>query len=851
MSVNLEVNDTKSENALIDRDKRVNDEIFRLLKESYADKFHGSSTTLRKKLDEEFSDQIRRAKDGSGSLLSDKTIRNFFSAKELPKASIKTLNYLCKVMLGYNSYGEAQKIRAGIEVLSAFSKVEDFNKVEEKETSKQNQESLEERLKLYCESTRYKLNKLKVLDMRESLPLDRIYTETFFIAKSKFSNFRNHEEISRTLRESDAITTFSEDKRVLALEKIKKSPCLMIFGGPGSGKTSFIKNVGMRYLDQFTSIQDLGKWYIPVYVSLKVSGDKINDSGLRSIVVQRFEEFLSQEEIEDMLRNGDFLILLDALDEYSNIVGTCDSIVNFLEIYDKNRFIVTTRLGIRDCKIEQFDEVRIASFDIEQISNFVNNWFEVSKEKDEEIDPDDNWKVEEYSNKFLNELKLNQAISEAAKNPLTLTYLCLRYKEEFGFPKNISELFKDIVNILLRRWDATRRIKRIPTDSDKLSDTRKVELFAQIAYHGFTEKPSMQFLWSEDELRKEVSKYLSNLSNINFNEIQESAALVLQVLIRDHGLLVPQTDLLHSFPSLTFQKYFVAEYIYKHQINDRILHRTILRRYLFDRQWEQVFLMLPEKLNDANDFFRQMFWNVNLVLNERNELKRLLIWIGKITQTFNVDSSAWRAFILATGLETDLYLRRYDVNANYSDAQELSDQAVIFNRRRGKFTPNQPKLVMALYLVIIYDLAVDQIEKSTKLKQASPFTKQALEVDADTTITREFELAITKAKYIEDMPNLVEDLQNLHNKIPLDTDSILIWQDWANNLLDLMLKRFDIGHQVVLNDEDKIVLEDYIYGNNLLLKCMLGENVSTPILREAIFDHLLLPESRVPQNLYA
>jgi hypothetical protein len=66
-----------------------------------------------------------------------------------------------------------------------------------------------------------------------------------------------------------------------------------------------------------------------------------------------------------------------------------------------------------------------------------------------------------------------------------------------------------------------------------------------------------------------------------------------------------------------------------------------------------------------------------------------------------------------------------------------------------------------------------------------------------------------------------------------------------------MLKRFDIGHQVVLNDEDKTILEDYIYGNNLLLKCMLGENVSTPTLREAIFDHLLLPESEVPQNLYA
>jgi len=818
-------------------DKTVNSEIFKLLKESYAHKFHNSPTTLRKKLDETFSDDIKRAKDGSGSLVSDKTIRNFFSAIEPPTASMKTLNYLCKVLLGFESYGEALRSLAGIEVSAP----------DEKELIHHDRATLEDRLKPYYEKTRRKLNQLKVLDMRESLPLDKIYTNAFFLV----SNFRSHEEIGRRLRDSDAITTFSEYKRFPALVKIKKSPYLMIFGGPGAGKTSFIKYLGLRYLDRSISIQDFGKWHIPVYVSLKVSGDSITKSGLRNLISQIFEQFISQDEIEAMLLNGDFLILLDGLDEYSNLVGTCDKIVEFLEIYDKNRIIVTTRLGIPECKIEQFDEVRIADFNKDQISDFVTHWFEVSIEKDKEMDIDDGWSPQEYSDKFLQELWLNKSISHAATNPLTLTYLCLRFKEEFGFPKNVSELLRDLVNILLRRWDSTRRINRIPNDADKLSDSRKIELFAQIAYRGFTKSSSMQFLWLERELKNEVSEYLKKVSNINSNEIEESADLVLQILIRDHGLLVPQTDLLHSFPHLTFQKYFVAEYIHNHLVNDRILHRSILKKYLFDRQWEEVFLMLPEMLNDADDFFRQMFWNVNLVISKKDELNKMLEWMYKITQTFNVDSSAWRAFILATGLETDLYLKRYDVNANYSYAQELSDRVVSFNQKRKSFTPNQPKLVVALYLVIIYDLTIDRIDESTKLKQASPFTKRELEVDADTTISREFELAIAKAQYIEDMPNLVEDLQNLYSEIPSDNNSVVIWQDWANNLLDLMLKRFDIGHRVILEDEDKEALENYIYGNNLLLKCMLGENVSTPSLREAIFDHLLLPESRVPSNLYA
>ena len=843
MSVSLEVNDAKSKNKR--NTEPVNSEIFKLLKVSYADNFHSSPSKLRAKLDQTFPDEIKRAKDGSGSLISDKTIRNFFSAIEPPTASMQTLNWLCKVLLSFDSYGKALRGHTEVEILTPL------DKIEAKEPVNENKGSLEDRLKPYYEKTRGKLNKLKVLDMRESLPLDRIYTKTFFSAKSKVSNFRNHEEISRTLRDSDAITTFSEEKRMPAREKIKTSQYLMIFGGPGAGKTSFIKNIGLRYLDQSTCLEDFGKLYIPVYVSVKVSGDNINNFGLENIIAQRFDGILSRIEIKNMLQNGDFLILIDALDEYSNIIGTCDKIVEFLDVYDKNRFIVTTRLGIPECRIEQFDEVRIANFDIEQISEFVNSWFEVSKEKDKEIDPDDDWQPQDYSERFLNELKLNRSISQAATNPLTLTYLCLRFKEEFGFPKNVSELLKDVVNILLRRWDATRRINRIPSKANKISDSRKVELFAQIAYRGFTKKTSMQVLWSEEELKKEVCEYLSKVSNINPDEIDDSAGLLLQVLIRDHGLLIPQTDLLHSFPHLTFQKYFVAEHIHNQLINDHILHRSILQRYWLDRQWEQVFLMLSEKLNNADNFFRQMFWNVNLAINGRDELTRMLTWMYKITQSFYVDSSSWRAFILATGLEADLYLKRYDVNANYSYAQELSDQAVVFNQSRKSFTPNQPKLVVALYLVIIYDLALDQIEESTKLKQASPFTKRELEVDGDTTINKEFELAIAKAKHIEDMPNLVADLQNLYEEIPSDNNSVGIWQDWANNLLDLMLKRFDIGHRVTLEDEDKNALEDYIYGNNLLLKCMLGENVSTPSLREAIFDHLLLPESKIPQNLYA
>lgn len=220
----------------------------------------------------------------------------------------------------------------------------------------------------------------------------------------------------------------------------------------------------------------------------------------------------------------------------------------------------------------------------------------------------------------------------------------MRFKEEFGFPKNASGLLKDIVNILLRRWDATRRINRIPNDADKLSDDRKIEMFGRIAYHGFTKDPARQVLWLEDELQKEVSNFLKNVSTIHPNEINVSTSLVLQVLIRDHGLLVPQTDALHSFPHLTFQEYFVAEYIHNNLSNDPSLLGKTIEKYLFDRQWEQVFLMLSEKLNNADEIFKQMFGYLNSLFAKNEELQKMLQWMYELTKSAKVGSSAWRAF---------------------------------------------------------------------------------------------------------------------------------------------------------------------------------------------------------------
>ena len=755
------------------QDKKVDPKIFALLRKEYYDRFDGSPSKVLKALNE------LKDKDVSSRSIGDRTLRNFFNAKKLPNTSLNTLNCLCKLMLKCESYGEALRSQGSEDAIT--TPVLSLHQDKKNTPNHRVEESLEDRLQPYYEKTKRKLNQLKILDMREVLSLIDIYTDTYFLVKPNYSTLGSDYNFARS---SDIINS-SQKKRISALEKIKKCPYLMILGGPGAGKTSFLKSTGLRYLDKNKSIQDFGKWYIPIYISIKVLGQAIDRNGLQAVISDRFADIFNPEEVENMLKEGKFLILLDALDEYNNFISICDKIEEFLDKYDDNRFIVTTRLGMPESKIAQFDEVRIADFSQEQISNFVKNWFEFSEKRDKEegLDLSDDLTATELTKKFLDDLKENSAISQLSTNPLTLTYLCLRFKVEFGFPKNLSGLLRDVVNILLRRWDATRRIARIPKNADKLSDDRKIEIFGIIAFKGLTKEKDMQLLWQEQELQNEIREYLKKVSTINHEEINDITNMVLQVLIRDHGLLIPQTDTRHSFPHVIFQQYFVAEHIQSKFGNDNLFVRITLKKYLFDRQWEQVFLMLSEKLNNTDDLFRQMFWNINLLLNGKHHLTKMLEWMHKITKEFKVDSSAWRSFILATDLEADLYFKRCDIDVNYSYAHELSIQTVKFNQKRKRITPNQPKFIVALYLVIIYDLALERIEeKLAKLKDASAYTKDELAFDLDTTIGEEFDLAIAQAQQIEDMPNLIENLQQLQSEIPSDTDSAEIWQPWAEKL---------------------------------------------------------------------
>lgn len=857
MSVSLEVKDTKSQNKR--NSEPVNLEVFKLLKQVYADKFNESPSELLKQLDKAFSDENTppRRKDGSGGVIADKTIRNFISADEPTTASTKTLNYLCKVMLGYSSYGEAiRSLDAKDEKASPKSNLPESDDSQEVGL----QENLGLRsdwLEAYRRNVRQRWGAIKVLDMEESLSLKSIYAGTYFLKSIKGRRQLEYEDLFAQSFDNSSTTLNDykyQEERVSGLEKIKEKSKLIILGSGGSGKTSFLRYLALRYLDSQVAFEDFGVPLTPVYIPLKVWAKEIvldqkkAKSGVAGVITDIFEENIPdspnitkeiQNIIEKMLKDGQFLILFDALDESGQHIDEVGRVIrDFTNKYSKNRVVLTSRLQTTERQFDGFAEVEIASFTEEQVADFAEKWFTVRKKS-------------KLAQRFLEQRRANPAISNLTANPLSLTYLCLVFRDNLGFPKNKSGIYENVVDIFLRKWDSSRDIDdRIPV-ADRLSSGRKFLLFRQIAYQGMIQKPP-QFIWKEQDLKAQIRKFMEKVSTTREEDIDQDTNLVLQVVIRDHGLLVPQSRNLYGFPFRTLQEYFTAKDICGRSNNDSSFLEKIVREYLTDREWKNVFLMVAELIEDADEMFRFIFYYVNALAAKSEALQKMLIWLHQITQTLEIDSSSWRALWLAIDLDTEsiLYIN-HEIGIEKLYAQQTPVVMKAFNKERNKIVPNNPKLISALYLIVAHSFAIDKAHgNELRLRNSSDYIKNILVVDENTTTEMEIELAINEAKNIGDFdPVLIDDLKSLQKEQPLDSDTIKKWELWSERLRFILLRYFNIGHQVIFCEEDKKALENYIYANNLLVKCLTGDSLSTRSLREKIFDHILLPIDSIPDNL--
>lgn len=462
---------------------------------------------------------------------------------------------------------------------------------------------------------------MRVLDMTQPIGLNDIYTNVNILEKI---TGRRRKEIAELLQECNSenferfgLGTIIE-KRVPGLDAVEKYTKLMILGKPGAGKTTFLKYVAIQCIEG-----NFQAACVPVFITLKDFAEATNKPRLLEYICQQFSKGGAETQnfasLQKVIANSRALILLDGLDEVreEDSQRVLNEIRDFSEQYPDSHFVMTCRIAAQEYTFVQFIEVEVADFDDQQIATFVNKWFKGKAIK---------------SKTFLKRIQANEPIKELATNPLLLTLLCLVFEESGDFPANRSELYKEGLDALLKKWDAKRGIDRHQIYK-KLSVRRKEDLLSKIALTTFEQG---DYFFKKKVAEHYITDYISNLPDANTDPdaLQLDSEKVLQSIEAQHGLLVERAKGIYSFSHLTFHEYFTArEIIVCQQSTEEALQNLV--NHITETRWREVFLLAVGMSPNADRLLLLMKKQIDLLVQDDPKLQEFLGWVAKKALSIN------------------------------------------------------------------------------------------------------------------------------------------------------------------------------------------------------------------------
>ena len=306
-----------------------------------------------------------------------------------------------------------------------------------------------------------------------------------------------------------------------ALDVLNSEQRLVLLGGPGSGKSTFVNIVALSMAGELLGLagpnlatltaplpsEKAGdeeprpqRWdhraLLPVQVvlrdlasSLPTPGAAVNAETAWAFIGKQLADAALAEFVPylraHLLREGG-LVLLDGLDEVPDALNRREQIMqlvqDFAATFSKCRFLVTSRTYAyqrqpwdkddrhESWKLANFADVQLLPFTQAQMHGFIDAWFAHMVELSR-LSPGD---ADGRANLLKRAIDRNPRLAELAERPLLLTLIARLHSEGGGaLPEKREELYMQAVDLLLNQWEGLK--VRYQADGSKVIEPSLAE----------------------------------------------------------------------------------------------------------------------------------------------------------------------------------------------------------------------------------------------------------------------------------------------------------------------------------------------------------------------------------------
>jgi NACHT domain len=350
----------------------------------------------------------------------------------------------------------------------------------------------------------------------------------------------------------------------------------VLLGDPGGGKTT-ASNVLMYH---FASDE---RRRIPFLVTLRTFAAE--DPPPRSVVgfIEHELETLYQCPVpvglvDLLLLTGRAVVIFDGLDELLDTARRADvatRVERFCAEYPLAPVVVTSRVvGYEQARLDDrlFTSYRLSGFRDEDVATYAQKWFAL----EEGARADD-------ADAFLAE---SEGIPDLRANPLLLSLMCILYRGAGSLPRNRAEIYEQCANLLLRRWDARRRIHQ-----DLRAGHLVEPALRHLAWWLFT-RANTQSAVTERELVAATAEFLHGRGFEPEDDAHDAACEFIEFcrgrmwVFSDAGITA-SGERLYAFTHRTFLEYFAGAQLAYDSDSPEKLART-LAPHVARGEWDVV-----------------------------------------------------------------------------------------------------------------------------------------------------------------------------------------------------------------------------------------------------------------------